>query len=288
MVARAPVRIRVKLLVAQVAVVGLLVTTAVFGAYALGQSNARTGELASLQQRVSVYRQLQNETMFKLYVGASALADSDPVALDSAIRQLNQSYDFDRLQFLAQGEGTLVTEIESAYTQFLGVMASAIRLQRDGASAQAYEVQRTQGKPVADKLVRLTDELVNKAESAIATLVDENERAFHGSRRAFVIATASGIALAVVLGLALSLSIISPVAQMNRRLGEIASGDFSQRVDVVNRDELGALAANLNAMSRELGRVYHELEATSRHKSEFLANMSHELRTPLNAIIGFS
>ncbi len=55
-----------------------------------------------------------------------------------------------------------------------------------------------------------------------------------------------------------------------------------------NRDELGALAANLNRMNDELRRLYEELETVSRHKSEFLANMSHELRTPLNAIIGFS
>jgi signal transduction histidine kinase len=41
-------------------------------------------------------------------------------------------------------------------------------------------------------------------------------------------------------------------------------------------------------MSIELGRLYREIHAASRHKSEFLANMSHELRTPLNAIIGFS
>ena len=55
-----------------------------------------------------------------------------------------------------------------------------------------------------------------------------------------------------------------------------------------NRDELGALAANLNRMNDELGRLYQQLETASQHKSEFLANMSHELRTPLNAIIGFS
>ena len=72
------------------------------------------------------------------------------------------------------------------------------------------------------------------------------------------------------------------------RLAAIASGDFSGHVDVPNRDELGALATNLNRMNDQLGRLYGELETASRHKSEFLANMSHELRTPLNAVIGFS
>ena len=288
LVARAPVRIRFKLVAAFVAVVGLLVTTAVIGVNVLGQSNGRTRTLASLQQKVSVYRQLQNETMFKLYLGVSALNETDPVAVQTAVRQLNQSYDFERVQFLARGEGELLSRTQVAYARFLEVMTSAIQLKRDGTLAQAQDLQRTQAKPVADTLIRLTDELVNKAESDIATLVEQNKQAFGSSRQVFIAVAAGGAALALALGFAISLSIIRPITQMNRRLGELASGDFSQRVEVANRDELGALAANLNGMSTELGRLYHALEAASRHKSEFLANMSHELRTPLNAIIGFS
>ena len=94
--------------------------------------------------------------------------------------------------------------------------------------------------------------------------------------------------LALLLGLTLSWSLVDPIRRTETRLAEIASGDFSQRLDVSNRDELGALAANVNRMNDELRELYRELEAASRHKSEFLANMSHELRTPLNAIIGFS
>jgi signal transduction histidine kinase len=100
--------------------------------------------------------------------------------------------------------------------------------------------------------------------------------------------SAARVALALALGLVLSWSLIDPIQRTETRLSQIAAGDFSGRLDVQNRDELGSLATNVNRMNDELRRLYGELETASKHKSEFLANMSHELRTPLNAIIGFS
>jgi CheY-like chemotaxis protein/two-component sensor histidine kinase len=47
---------------------------------------------------------------------------------------------------------------------------------------------------------------------------------------------------------------------------------------------LGALAANVNRMSEELGRLYQQLEAANLAKSRFLAAASHDLRQPLHAL----
>ena len=96
------------------------------------------------------------------------------------------------------------------------------------------------------------------------------------------------IALALALGYAISWSLLGPVKEIETQLDKVAAGDFSRRVHVINRDELGALAADVNRMSEELGRLYEQLETFSKNKSQFLASMSHELRTPLNAIIGLT
>jgi len=71
---------------------------------------------------------------------------------------------------------------------------------------------------------------------------------------------------------------------MEARFDEMASGDFSGRIEVPNRDELGNLAGNLNRMNDELGRLYRQLEAANLAKSRFLAAASHDLRQPLHAL----
>ena len=139
-----------------------------------------------------------------------------------------------------------------------------------------------------NELGALTDQLATTTRADTDALIAANAGSFAASRDLFVAVAVGSVLLALLLGYVLSLSLVDPIQRSEARLAEIAGGDFSRHVEVPNRDELGALALNLNRMNDELRRLYEELETVSRHKSEFLANMSHELRTPLNAIIGFS
>ncbi|MDR1317021.1 MAG: response regulator [Spirochaetales bacterium] len=82
---------------------------------------------------------------------------------------------------------------------------------------------------------------------------------------------------------------------------QVASGDFSQRVDFLGefsesfngmtvklRDSNKRLEDTVRERTRELEVQTAAARVASNAKSEFLARMSHEIRTPLNAIIGMT
>jgi signal transduction histidine kinase len=289
LVAKLPAAVHTKLLVAFLVIVGLLIALGAVGLEVVVEVNRRAEDLVKLQRKIAAYRQLQHDTTGQLYSVAAALLVPEARNLDGILRQLNQfGYDLDRLQFVAQDEVELLGRVRADYDEFIRVVTRVVELIRSGRAAEGRELQMAQATPLADRLERLTNQLVNQAEADMVASVDASHEAFVRARWVVIGFAVGATALALVLGFAISWSLIDAVTAMDAGLAQIASGDFSRRVDIPNRDELGALAANLNRMNDELGRLYRELETASQHKSEFLANMSHELRTPLNAIIGFS
>ena len=70
---------------------------------------------------------------------------------------------------------------------------------------------------------------------------------------------ATGVAFP--LGYVFSQVVVRPVGEVSKGLRRIGAGDFSSRVEVENRDELGELARRVNTMSQELARLYEQLQA---------------------------
>ncbi len=74
--------------------------------------------------------------------------------------------------------------------------------------------------------------------------------------------------------------ISKPITQLNRAAQNIAKGDFSERVPVTSRDEIGQLASTFNFMASSI-------EKSDAGRKRFVSDVSHELRTPMTSITGF-
>src|SRR5262249_60872021 len=91
----------------------------------------------------------------------------------STLRQLNQfGYDVDRLQFIAKDEAELLEQFRQDYDRFVAIVTQVVDLIRTGKTAEAKETQLQQATPLADRLERLTNQLVHKAEAAMVAGID--------------------------------------------------------------------------------------------------------------------
>ena len=305
-VGRVPAGVHVKLLVAFVGTALLVVVLGVLGLRLLGESNERVETLGTHQVRAFAYGKLRSDAqhvrlllaqnvggdfyknfpdMNKDDVGAGGLAIDQATA--SAVAQIPASTFPDNLGFVPPPEDErYLSRIRATGGQLTHVLRDIVDAGRT-APGRA-ESLRTRAELLAIDLNQHATVLANAMTARTDAVIAQNASAYEHSRNLFIGVAAGAIALALLLGFVLSWSVVGPIQSIDSRLAAIASGDFSGHVDVTNRDELGALATNVNQMNDELRRLYKELETASQHKSDFLANMSHELRTPLNAIIGFS
>jgi signal transduction histidine kinase len=302
-VGRVPAGVHVKLLVAFVGTVLLVVVLGVLGLRLLGESNDRVEKLGTLQVRAFAYGKLRSDALhvrqmlaqnvggdfYKFFsdLNGSSGPAVDDRAIASYAAQIPASTFPDNLGFRPPPEDErYLSGIRATGGQLTQVLRNIVTAGRT--APKRVPSLRTRAELLAIDLNQQATVLGNAMTARTNAVTAQNARTYEKSRNLFIGVAAGAIVLALLLGFVLSWSVIGPIQKIDSRLAAIESGDFSGHVDVTNRDELGALAANVNQMNDELRRLYRELEMASQHKSDFLANMSHELRTPLNAIIGFS
>jgi signal transduction histidine kinase/CHASE3 domain sensor protein len=280
-ISRIPARVQTKLLVAFLVMVALLILLGAVGLRVLSGMNERTEELIELQRKIAAYRHVQHDTTRQLYSVSAALLSQDNRALDSTLRQLSQfGYDLDRLQYVAQDEVELLAEVRAEYDRFIAIVTDAVERARAGQIDEARELQLGEARPLADRLERLTNQLVNVAEAGMLERIEASQQAYDTSRTVVAGLVIGSIILALGLGYVFSWSIVGPLTQIAGRLREVAGGAFAGRVEVVNRDELGTLAVDLNRTCDELARLYGQLQRSVK-ELETLGEVSREISSTL-------
>lgn len=85
--------------------------------------------------------------------------------------------------------------------------------------------------------------------------------------------------------------IARPLLRINRTTQKIAGLDFTEKIPVTTKDEIGDLSRNINELSERLhshiARLEQDIEKEKQlehTRKEFIAGVSHELKTPLSVI----
>ena len=91
----------------------------------------------------------------------------------------------------------------------------------------------------------------------------------------------AALVLALLLVLLVGRSLTRPLTQLAAAAEDIAAGNYSRRVGIRGKDEIGMLGTAFDRMAEAV-------ERARKVQREFLANVSHELKTPLTSLIGFS
>ena len=112
LIARIPVSVHRKLLVAFLVIVTILIAFGLVVLQAMSGINRRVEDMITLHHKTAAFRQLQHDTTIQLYSVSTALINPNERKLASTLRQLHQfRYDLERVQFVTLDEAQLFEKI---------------------------------------------------------------------------------------------------------------------------------------------------------------------------------
>ncbi|SDF20075.1 Signal transduction histidine kinase [Fontibacillus panacisegetis] len=118
--------------------------------------------------------------------------------------------------------------------------------------------------------------------------LNQNIQTLSQMRIWFVGAAIGCLILSLFATYSFSSFLMKPLQALQQALKLVSVGDFSKKIKVETKDEVGELAQNFNQMSDALEHHIEMLHYEQGKQKAFYDNMTHELKTPLTSIIGFS
>ncbi len=133
--------------------------------------------------------------------------------------------------------------------------------------------------PSAQASLQATTEFVDAIDGLVSAIEQQLSRLTAILNLFQFVMMALAIGGAVVMLYTGYLYVINPLAQLQRGLRQIESGDFSTRIEVETQDEFGMVAVGFNGMAGKLQTMYEGLEAQVEAKTRHIESQRARIET---------
>ncbi|WP_311765003.1 methyl-accepting chemotaxis protein [Paenibacillus agricola] len=186
---------------------------------------------------------------------AETKADKDKVDAEAqlSIKDIQESMDIYRNNFLTQSEKDEVKNFDTIFPAFLKIYASTTQLAylndkteyNKMKNGEEYEEASTKLRSSLQKLIDINVKLAEEMDL-------KSDKAYADARIATIVAVVIGFLLSILLGYGIAQSIARPLSRIVSLIAKVAEGNLREKSDIHSQDEVGQLSFSINHMIENL------------------------------------
>ena len=287
-------RLPVKQLIGFFLITGILIAVVFVGLRSLGDINSKMQTILETTPLIDAVKEIKITVAEELQVvmALTTALDTDELAevwkgheqhaetINQYAQAIKAGGNIDGQHVYATQDDTLKAVIDQATENYNSVFSPTIRQVYDlmvkKVNAENYDYDLADSLPEkagkdGRNLSSMMEEVEAIAKEAIASVEFEAQKAYIRARTVLFWSAVVGVVVAVALALYITRIISKPVWQAVRFAENMAKGDFSQTLNIDQKDEIGELAKALNALMAGLAGIFkevaqgtHTLSASSR------------------------
>lgn len=280
------ISLRYKLLLAFLMLVSMMIAMAFLGLQTLGAANQRSALLIRDQQIIAIFNRIHHGISDAVTFSHDAAMENPGDQKPPAAKLVNEIHDL--ILFSGQSLRELGYETTPEGAKLMGVhrqmqalapVVMAIQTNRRTGDLDAvHRIAMEKFTPAAQRIQRETFTVATTIQRAMERRALVTREDYIRSRQLMAVACLVAAVLSLTAGYAISSSVLWPVEQIGRTLGQVSAGQFGARADVPNQDEFGALARDVNRMSLRLGGLYSRVEAQKAKLAGLNSELEHKVR----------